>query len=97
MKKTVFFLPIPALFIIAAACLWAVDGVIRRSLFTLLPLVIVFYEHLIGSILLLPLAMKQLIKERLDRKSFILIFIVSLWFPHGTSLIAGEHLLLHYV
>lgn len=79
MKKKVSILPVPALFIIAAACLWAVDGIIRRSLFTLLPLVIVFYEHLIGSILLLPLAMKQLIQEKLDRKSLILILIVSVW------------------
>lgn len=79
MKKKVSILPVPALFIIAAACLWAVDGVVRRSLFTLLPLVIVFYEHLIGSVLLLPLAMKQLIKEKLDRKSLILILIVSVW------------------
>lgn len=79
MKKTIFSLPIPTLLIIAAACLWAVDGIIRRSLFALLPLVIVFYEHLIGSILLLPLAMKQLLQEKLDRKSLILILIVSVW------------------
>ncbi len=93
MKKNVFSLPIPALFIIAAACLWAVDGLIRRSLFSLLPLVIVFYEHLIGSILLLPLAMKQIIQEKLDRKSLILILIVSvlsgllgtLWFTTALS------------
>ena len=34
----------PAL-IVLAAVLWALDGIIRRSLFTLPPIVIVFYEN----------------------------------------------------
>lgn len=68
-----------ALYIIIAACLWAADGIIRRSLFALLPLVIVFYEHLVGSILLLPVAMKKLTREKLDRNTLLLVGIVSLW------------------
>lgn len=45
--------------IVAAAVLWALDGILRRSLYTLPPLTIVFYEHLIGSILLIPLFIKE--------------------------------------
>ncbi len=49
------------LLIIIAAFLWAADGVIRRSLFALPPLTIVFYEHLIGLLFLLPF-LKQSLK-----------------------------------
>lgn len=47
------------LLIISAATLWALDGVLRRSLYTLPPLTIVFYEHLIGSLLLIPIFLKE--------------------------------------
>lgn len=40
--------------IIIAALLWALDGVLRRTLYALPPLTIVFVEHLIGLIFLLP-------------------------------------------
>ncbi|NCN45541.1 MAG: hypothetical protein COU63_02540 [Candidatus Pacebacteria bacterium CG10_big_fil_rev_8_21_14_0_10_36_11] len=46
------------LLIIIAAALWAFDGVLRRGLYTLPPLQIVFLEHLVGSILLLPFLRK---------------------------------------
>lgn len=46
------------LLIAAAAGLWAFDGVVRRSLFVLSPLVIVFYEHLVGTAFLLPVLFK---------------------------------------
>jgi len=36
------------LLILTASSLWALDGVIRRSLYILPPLVIIFYEHLMG-------------------------------------------------
>lgn len=42
------------LLVIAAALLWSLDGLLRRSLFVLPPDVIVFYEHLLGTALLLP-------------------------------------------
>lgn len=38
-----------------AATLWALDGILRRSLYELPPLTIVFFEHLVGSILLIPI------------------------------------------
>lgn len=52
MKKILSFGP---LFIIVAAILWSLDGLLRRSLYVLPPTVIVFYEHLIGFLILLPL------------------------------------------
>ncbi len=51
-------LPGPLLIAIAAV-LWALDGILRRSLFSLPPLTIVFFESLIGTCLLLPFFMRQ--------------------------------------
>lgn len=42
--------------IVTAAVLWALDGILRRSLYSLPPVTIVFYEHLIGSLILLPVS-----------------------------------------
>src|SRR3989344_2210171 len=41
------------LFIIIAALIWSFDGVLRRSLYSLPPAVIVFYEHILGAVILL--------------------------------------------
>lgn len=46
------------LYIVLAAGLWAFDGVIRRNLFVLSPLQIVFFEHLVGMVFLLPIIWK---------------------------------------
>jgi len=46
------------IFIVLAALLWAVDGLLRRSLYSLPPLTIVFMEHLIGLVILLPFVPK---------------------------------------
>ncbi len=40
------------IFIIIAAVLWGMDGLLRSKLYTVSPLVIVFWEHLIGLVLL---------------------------------------------
>ncbi len=42
------------LLIITAAILWALDGLLRRNLYLLPPLTIVFAEHAIGLLFLLP-------------------------------------------
>ncbi len=52
MKKLLGFGP---LFIIIASILWSLDGLLRRSLYVLPPTVIVFYEHFLGFIILIPL------------------------------------------
>ncbi len=45
--------------IMLAAFLWAADGVLRRSLYSIAPLHIVFYEHLLGFLFLLPFLWSQ--------------------------------------
>lgn len=66
------------LLIVIAASLWALDGVIRRSLFILPPIIIVFYEHLVGALILSPFFIKDLKTEKIDKKSLIAITFVSL-------------------
>lgn len=75
MKKSFNYGPI---LIVIAAILWALDGVIRRSLFTLPPIIIVFYEHLIGALILLPFALKSFLKEKLTKKEILLLATISL-------------------
>jgi len=68
------------LFIIIAALLWSVDGLLRRSLYSLPPSVIVFYEHLIGFGILLFLIPKWLPDlKKMTRKEWIAIGLVSLF------------------
>lgn len=64
--------------IITAAVLWALDGVVRRSLYSLPPIIIVFYEHLIGLMILIPFIWKKLITVRLTRKEFLLLVVIGL-------------------
>ncbi|MBI5614364.1 EamA family transporter [Candidatus Gottesmanbacteria bacterium] len=45
-------------FIVIAAMLWALDGVFRRSLYSLSPLVIVFLEHAVGTLLIFPFLLR---------------------------------------
>jgi len=78
-KKTFLKLPTGAILIIIAASLWAIDGVLRRSVYSLSPLTIVFYEHLIGAIILLPLFIKQLKSgESISRQSWLNAGFVAL-------------------
>lgn len=71
-------LKIGPILIITAAVLWALDGVIRRSLYSLPPIIIVFYEHLIGTLILLPFVFKGLLKIRLTRREIFLLVLISL-------------------
>lgn len=66
------------IFIITAALLWALDGVIRRYLYTLPPLTIVFFEHLFGLIILFPFVYKYIFKVKFDKRQWILISVVSI-------------------
>lgn len=77
MKKLLSFGP---LFVIAAALLWSLDGILRAGLYTLPPTVVVFYEHLLGSIILLflfPLWIKDL--KKLSKKEWLAIGAVALF------------------
>ena len=76
-----------SIFIVAAAFLWGLDGILRRSLFTLPASVIVFYEHLIGAILILPFTLRALRTEKLTKKTLgALIWIALLSGLIGTLL-----------
>jgi DME family drug/metabolite transporter len=66
----------PVLIIIAAA-LWALDGVIRRSLYTMLPLHIIFWEHLVGSLILLPIGFAFWDQTKLSKKEWGIVILVS--------------------
>lgn len=68
-----------SLLIIVAAVLWALDGVVRRSLYSLPPLVIVSVEHIVGSLLLLPFIMKLIRKERFQKKEWGILVLISLF------------------
>ncbi len=63
----------------SAAILWALDGILRRSLFTLSPIIIVFYEHLIGSIMLLPVLWKRFGTEKFTKRSLIIASLIALF------------------
>jgi drug/metabolite transporter (DMT)-like permease len=67
------------LFIFIAAILWALDGVIRVSLYTLPPSVIVFYEHLIGTALLLPFTLPLIKKAHITPRTWGALFWVALF------------------
>lgn len=66
------------LFVIIAALLWSADGLLRRSLYVLPPAVIVFYEHIIGFVILL-IFIKQWFPQlkKLNRGEWIAILLVS--------------------
>jgi drug/metabolite transporter (DMT)-like permease len=66
------------LLIAIAALLWGLDGILRRSLYSLEPITIVFYEHLIGALILLPFLLRLWRKEKLTTREWWAIILVSL-------------------
>lgn len=68
------------LFVIVAALLWSFDGILRISLYSLPPAVVVFYEHLFGAIILLFLAKQWFLDlKKMTKKEWIGITVVSLF------------------
>lgn len=77
MKKLLAFGP---LFVIIAALLWSFDGVLRISLYSLPPAVVVFYEHVLGAFILLLISFKWFKDlKKMSRKEWLAIGIVSLF------------------
>lgn len=74
MKKLFNYGP---LLIIIAASLWAFDGIIRRSLYVLPSITIVFFEHFIGVLILLPYLLKTITREKLTWREFFLLVFIS--------------------
>jgi drug/metabolite transporter (DMT)-like permease len=64
-------------FIIIAALLWAFDGLIRQHLYTLPPITIIFFEHLIGLLLLSPFILKIIFKTKLTKREWWLVVLVA--------------------
>lgn len=60
--------------VVFAALLWSLDGFLRRELYSLPPAVIVFWEHLLGLIILAPLLLHHLPNFReFSRKQWLAI------------------------
>lgn len=66
------------IFIIIAATLWAFDGLIRQHLYTLLPITIIFFEHLIGLVLLFPFVWKYIWRPGLTRREYALLLLIAI-------------------
>lgn len=64
--------------IVIAATLWALDGLLRRSLYGLPSSTLIFFEHLIGFVLIAPFAWKEFRKIRLSKSEKISLVSVSL-------------------
>lgn len=68
------------IFIAFAAFLWALDGVLRISLYSLPPAVVVFYEHAFGFIVLLLISFKWLKDlKKMTKKEWLAIALVALF------------------
>src|SRR3989344_4357255 len=67
-----------SLLIFAAAVLWGLDGILRRSLYGLPPITIVFFEHLIGLVILAPFLWKAWKSEKLEKKEWGVLGVVAL-------------------
>jgi drug/metabolite transporter (DMT)-like permease len=64
--------------VITAALLWSLDGLLRTQLYSLPPAVVVFWEHLLGLILIAPFILATLKEfKKLTRKQWIAIAGVS--------------------
>ena len=66
------------IFIIIAALLWTFDGVIRRYLYELPPITIIFFEHLFGLVILFPFVYKYILKAEFTKREWILLFVISI-------------------
>lgn len=64
-------------FIIIAALLWAFDGLIRQHLYSLPPITIIFFEHLIGLVILTPFVFKYVLNTKLTKREWWLIVLIA--------------------
>ena len=77
MKKLLAFGP---LFVVVASLLWSFDDLLRRSLYSLPPSVVVFYEHLIGAGVLLFLLPKWFGDiKKMGRKEWIAVVFETIF------------------
>lgn len=69
------------LFIIIGALLWSVDGLLRRSLFSLPPSTVVFLEHMMGLIIMTPFLFRRVVRESksMKKKEWIALGVIGLF------------------
>lgn len=64
--------------IIIAAILWSLDGLLRRSLYLIPPITVVFLEHIFRLIILLPFARRFLPEyKKLTRRDWLIIIAIG--------------------
>lgn len=68
-----------AILIFIAAFLWGLDGILRRSLYSLPPITIVLLEHVIGLIILAPFLFRVWKRETLSKKEWGALGVVALF------------------
>jgi drug/metabolite transporter (DMT)-like permease len=73
------FISHSSLLILSAAALWALDGILRRSLYHLPAITIISIEHWIGALLITIFCWNSLKKIQLNRTSLVLIAGVALF------------------
>lgn len=67
-------------FIIIAALLWSLDALLRQGLYKLSPVIVVFWEHVLGAAVLFPFVYKKMSEiKKLDKKEWLSILAVSLF------------------
>lgn len=77
-----------ALAVVLAALLWSVDGLLRRHLYSLPPSVVVFWEHMLGLVFLLPFLWASREKFRgLTRKQWGAMGLVALMSGAGGTIL----------
>ncbi len=86
------------LLIIIAALLWAFDGVIRRYLYSLPPITIIFFEHAIGLLIMTPFFLGSVLKERIGkREAWLLLLVAVLSGLLGTLWFTTALLKVHFI
>ena len=76
MKKSLYF---GSFAVAGAAILWSLDALLRQQLYDLPPSVVVFWEHLFGLIILLPVVLFSVKKfAQLTKKQWLSIIVVAL-------------------
>ncbi len=69
-----------SLAVVLAALLWSLDGLLRRTLYELPPSVVVFWEHLLGLVILAPILIRSWQKfKELTKKQWAAITFVALF------------------
>lgn len=75
------FLSYSPFFIIIASLLWSFDGILRRGLYSLPSTVVVFYEHILGAVILTPfiLIFARSDFKKMGKKEWLAIATVGLF------------------